>query len=377
MELSKTFKFEKEARNFYFAYIIKYYEKTKKWEYTKDQTDDEEIIKIETQFIKTDPQKQKKDECNNHEGKKEEYVTLKQKSLKSLDSTNENYSNSSKSDKSSNNYYFSNDYLKLEELKILTYNVWFDSYNWDNRCKAIFEICEEKSPDVICFQEVTNDFLNLLLSLKFIKDNYYITFPPNQLKNWYDVIILTKFKCNAYVVPFISRMGRKLIYICIQNNTTEIIKIGTVHLESMNNSMIRENQLISSFNILDSKEIENICFKNTHNFLLGDFNFSEKENKFIYENNYTDVGLEILNKEINKSKNMDDKNNYWKKWCTMKEMKGYPAWRPDRITYKTTSKTFTVKHFEIVGHLPIKILDKKNPVDTPSDHYGIYMECIL
>ena len=61
----------------------------------------------------------------------------------------------------------------------------------------------------------------------------------------------------------------------------------------------------------------------------------------------------------------------------MKEMKGYPAWRPDRFTYKTSSKSFTIKHFEIVGRNKIEILDEKNPVDTPSDHYGIYVECKL
>lgn len=249
----------------------------------------------------------------------------------------------------------------------MTYNVWFDKYNWDNRLKGILSIIENKNADVVCLQEVTDKFFRFITDQEFIKKTYKITIIPNELLKSYDVLILSKFECNAYVSPFYSRMGRKLLYITIINNSNDLIKIGTVHLESLNNSNIRENQLKLSYDLLKSMELENKDFVCTHAFLLGDFNFTEKETPLIYNNGFLDLGNEIIRK---------DKNNY-SKWCTMKEMNGYPQWRPDRVSYLSSSKSFSITHFEIVGKNKIDILDKNNPVDTPSDHYGIYFECSL
>ena len=193
---------------------------------------------------------------------------------------------------------------------------------------------------------------------------------PVSITNWYDVVILSKIKCNAYVIPFQSRMQRKLMYITILNKSNELIKIGTVHLESLNNQNTRENQLILSYKALDSLELDNKFLNCRHTFVLGDFNFTEKETSLIQENGYIDAGNEILKKSKNYKQDFI-------KWCTMKEMKGYPAWRPDRFTYKTTSKSFAITHFELVGKNKISNPDNTNPVNTPSDHYGLYVECNL
>lgn len=349
---SSTFKseIEKEPKNLYRCEIVKYNEKGKHWEYIQksdsNQSKDKENISPNSNSTNYSDENEK-DDCK-----------IKDSII-------------------SNKKYYDSSFIQIDQLKIITYNIWFDKYNWENRLINIAKICETKNPDIICFQEVTDDFINFIFSLKFIQERYYITYIPSQLKNWYDVAILSKYKCNAYIVPYISRMGRKLVYITLINNSNDLIKIGTTHLESLNNSKIRENQLLLSYDILDSLESESIGFKNTHSFLLGDFNFSEKENTLITDQGYIDIGLEILNKQLFLCKSNEEKNECWKKWCTMKEMKGYPAWRPDRITFKTKSKSFCVKHFEIIGSDSIKILDINNPVDTPSDHYGIYMECNL
>lgn len=264
-------------------------------------------------------------------------------------------------------FYFNSSYLKLSKLSILTYNVWFDNYNWDNRLKGILSILESKNADVVCLQEVTDRFFRFITDQEFIKKTYKITIIPSQMLCGYDVLILSKFECNAYVSPFYSKMGRKLLYITIINNSNDLIKIGTVHLESLNNSNIRENQLKLSYDLLKSTELENKDFNCTHAFLLGDFNFTEKETHLINNNGFVDFGYEVVIKD----------NFNFSKWCTMKEMNGYPHWRPDRVTYLSSSKSFTVTHFEIVGKNKIEILDKSNPVDTPSDHFGIYFECSL
>jgi tyrosyl-DNA phosphodiesterase 2 len=252
-----------------------------------------------------------------------------------------------------------------KSLKFITYNIWFNEFNFEARSKEILKLCEKKDPDVICLQEVTGPFMTHLMDSNFIKTNFYISNVPFQLRNWYDIVILSKFCCNAYVMPFLSKMSRKLLYITMYNKENELIKIGTTHLESMNNLFKRETQLIDSYRILDRIE-KNTNQKAKYSFLMGDFNFTERDNKYIEKAGYTDQGLN----EISKTGKIEI-------WNTMKCMKGYPAWRPDRFTYKNYSNTFQVNKFEIIGKDPITKETFFNPVGTPSDHYGLYVECSL
>lgn len=250
-------------------------------------------------------------------------------------------------------------------LKFLTYNIWFNEYNWKVRTQEILNICEKKDPDVICLQEVTETFMTQLMGSQFIQTHFYITNIPFQLRNWYDVVILSKYSCQAYIIPFLSRMSRKLLYITFYNKENEMIKVGTTHLESKNSNYTREAQLNLSYRILDNPETTGGP-KSKYNFLLGDFNLTEKDDYLIKSAGYTDQGQVMINKTGSKEE-----------WFTMKSMKGYPGWRPDRFTFKVNSEAFSVKKFEIVGKEPLIKETFFNPVGTPSDHYGIYAECSL
>ena len=266
---------------------------------------------------------------------------------------------------------FSTKKINIKTIKFMTYNVWFDQYNWENRLKAVAKIIEDKDSDIICLQEVTDSFINFLLQNEFVQKNYVFHLVPNNIKNWYDVAILSKFNCEGYISRFVTRMGRKLLFIDIPTENLTI-RVGSVHLESLNNMGIRENQFIHSYKTLDSNSNKNYL-----NILAGDFNFTEKENSLISSSGYIDVGLEII-KLQEKIPNDQEKFEFdQSKYCTMKGMKGYPPWRPDRFTYKSSSSLFSIIKYEIIGKEPIDIIDKNNPVDTPSDHYALYLEFSL
>ena len=51
----------------------------------------------------------------------------------------------------------------------MTYNVWFDQYNWENRLKAVAKIIEDKDSDIICLQEVTDSFINFCFKTSLFK----------------------------------------------------------------------------------------------------------------------------------------------------------------------------------------------------------------
>ena len=72
--------------------------------------------------------------------------------------------------------------------------------------------------------------MNVLLDNQFIKQNYYIS--GNIIKG-YGVLMLTRFPCHFFEVPFESSMRRSLIIgepIGGINGTP--VLFGTVHLES-------------------------------------------------------------------------------------------------------------------------------------------------
>ena len=51
---------------------------------------------------------------------------------------------------------------EIKSLKILTYNIWFDNFNMENRLQALFKIIAEADADIICLQEVTQTFSQAL-----------------------------------------------------------------------------------------------------------------------------------------------------------------------------------------------------------------------
>jgi tyrosyl-DNA phosphodiesterase 2 len=238
-----------------------------------------------------------------------------------------------------------------KEISFITYNVWFENINWDNRLKALVEIFEQYSPDFLCLQEVTAPFLDFLMSHSHIQKNYYIS---GNFKEGYDVLILSKYQTNYYTVSFPSNMGRNLLFTTLQLNDKEDLVIATSHFESLQNETKRKIQLEITF-----KELNNF----SSSFLMGDFNFdpSWKEQENI-DPNYVDSWK--LHCEDNC---IEEKSGF-----TMPANKYFPAWRPDRLLFKP-KEMIKLNKFEIIGKNKINTNpDEYGNVETPSDHYGLY-----
>jgi tyrosyl-DNA phosphodiesterase 2 len=157
------------------------------------------------------------------------------------------------------------DIIKTNTISFISYNVWFENVNWDNRLKNLFQIFETYSPDYICLQEVTEGFLRDLIRNNFVKDNYCFS---GNFRGGYDILILSKYKSKFYSQQFTSGMGRNLLITEINhsndNKKFNNIMISTSHFESLNNAYLRKEQLKISFEIL---------YYSNNAFLMGDFNF--------------------------------------------------------------------------------------------------------
>jgi tyrosyl-DNA phosphodiesterase 2 len=255
-------------------------------------------------------------------------------------------------------------------LSFITYNIWFDPHNWDNRVREILKILQKYSPSFICLQEVTNKFLNNLLQDENIKNNYIIS--ANNVHQ-YDVLILynknylKNSSVQFYSLDYPSRMGRKLLLAEVirkVGDKYQTILIGTSHFESLYpNSKFRQQQLSEAFKILDT---------NHFSFLMGDFNFdpifNHDEEKNINATKYQDSWLKYV--EMKNSKGEEAKG------LTFPQEDDIPPTRLDRLYYSKNSG-IQLLDFEIIGQKEIDV-DKRQVnnwnINTPSDHKGLYVK---
>ena len=71
-------------------------------------------------------------------------------------------------------------------LKFITYNVWFEDFDLEERADELSKILENSSPDYICLQEVTKRFVEILTAKQFVMKDYYVSL----------VSICYSFPCN-------------------------------------------------------------------------------------------------------------------------------------------------------------------------------------
>ncbi len=155
---------------------------------------------------------------------------------------------------------------KSDVLKLVSYNVWFSEKNWKNRAHTLLDIVEEQSADIICFQEVTQDFLDELLLSKWVRASYSVTDARGTTVFPYGVLMLVRSavaitRARLHTLP--SNMGRRFL-LCELIWCGLPLAVGTVHLESMDNASVREAQLCRIFDV--SASIPRLI-------LAGDFNF--------------------------------------------------------------------------------------------------------
>ena len=156
-------------------------------------------------------------------------------------------------------------------LAVVTYNVWFDSLRYTERCDALFEILEASAADVICLQEVLPPFLQRLQAQAWVK-RYAVA---SSILQRYGVAILARRDLRpafaTHKLP--TTMGRTLLSVLLQVETAcgrAEVRVGTVHLESLDEHPTRVAQLRICERVLGQRDRSAV--------LCGDFNFCAYRN---------------------------------------------------------------------------------------------------
>lgn len=245
-----------------------------------------------------------------------------------------------------------------KSFSLVTYNIWFDEYFKLERLDTILSLCKGK--DIICLQEVTKPkVLNKILSTDWIQQDYYISDFQGNTVQPYGVLILSKIpllKFSFHEMPtFMSRY-----FLCMHlliNN--ELLQIGTVHLESLNNQKLRKEQLKIINSVLTSK----------HNIFCGDFNFCSYRNWDPNDMNLENFVLKEITPEYEDIwEKTQSKKGYTFDSEVNKMLQHDEQMRYDRIMVK--SKDWIPKQIKIIGNEPLSNTFKGTPI-YPSDHFGL------
>lgn len=235
----------------------------------------------------------------------------------------------------------------MTDIKLLTYNIWFDDYHKELRTAHICKIIIENDPEFVALQEVTITSFNIIK--KYLSNIY--SFSKYKINPNYDTIILSKHKIiDSQTIPFDnSKMGRSIHYIIAKKDDL-LIKIINIHLESdfRNNTKYKQLELVFE----QMKDQENVI-------MMGDTNI-DKEIEI--PNYLKDVWIDDGKKEeLMYTYDYQKNDNIVRKFRS----------RLDRIY---TTNVCKIRDMKFVGDRPI--IDKIYPShDTiyPSDHFGLLL----
>jgi len=161
-----------------------------------------------------------------------------------------------------------------KSLSVLTWNVWFEKRAMDERYAEILRVARESDADFLCFQEVTQAFENAVKKEKTLCKDYDLSGVASA-GSWYGVLTLAKKGLGAKFTlgEFkTTRMGRCLLMATATLPGGQTVRLGNVHLESLDSERNRKTQL-------------GVCRKNLNSgsavdggILCGDFNFGARWN---------------------------------------------------------------------------------------------------
>lgn len=264
-------------------------------------------------------------------------------------------------------------------LKVLSYNVWFrEDLEVFNRMKALGDLIQQNSPDIICFQEVTPNIYEILKSSKWW-DAYSCSVRSHEANSKaYFCMQMSKLPVKSFSCePFSnSIMGRELCLADIDTGIGKELLIATSHLESPCPAPPKWDQMFSTERIAQAKQAISILKSSPNVIFGGDMNWDDKlDGAFPIPEGWIDAWKEL--------RSDDNGFTYNTKANPMLQGNRTLQKRLDRFICHLTD--FKLQSIEMIGMEPIPGLSycKEKKVKNefkklvlpvlPSDHFGLLL----
>ncbi|KAJ0983029.1 hypothetical protein J5N97_011284 [Dioscorea zingiberensis] len=264
-------------------------------------------------------------------------------------------------------------------LKVLSYNVWFrEDLEVYKRMKALGDLIQQHSPDMICFQEVTPNIYEILQSSTWW-NAYKCSVPAREANSKaYFCMQMSKLPVKSFSCkPFSnSTMGRELCLADVDMGMGKQLLIATSHLESPCPSPPKWDQMFSRERIVQAKQAIGILKSSPNVIFGGDMNWDDKlDGDFPLPDGWIDAWKQLRPGENG---------------CTY-DTKANPMLQGNRTLQKRLDRflcflsDFKLQSIEMIGMEPIPGLSycKEKKVKNefkklvlpvlPSDHFGLLL----
>ncbi|KAJ6363933.1 hypothetical protein OIU76_028961 [Salix suchowensis] len=267
----------------------------------------------------------------------------------------------------------------LGSVKILSYNVWFrEDLEMHRRMKALGELIQLHSPDVICLQEVIPDIYDIFQRSSWWKAYQCSVSSEIASSRGYFCMQLSKLPVKSFSTkPFMnSIMGRELCIAELEAPGKKPLVVATSHLESPCPAPPKWDQMFSKERVDQAKEAINLLKKNSNVIFCGDMNWDDKlDGQFPFPDGWVDAWVDL--KPGDNGWTYDTKSNQM--------LSGNRALQKRLDRFICSLCDFKISKIDMIGKEAIPGLsymkEKKVRKEVkmlelpvlPSDHYGLLL----
>mmetsp|Transcript_100899 Transcript_100899/g.261134 ORF Transcript_100899/g.261134 Transcript_100899/m.261134 type:complete len:257 (-) Transcript_100899:59-829(-) len=242
-------------------------------------------------------------------------------------------------------------------LRLLTFNIWFSPFEMHRRMHAIGDILASRQPDLIAFQEMTDEHWRACRSHPAFA-SYSWSDAARPAARYYTLIgSRLPVISQASRRPFQrSSMGRDLLHLKVGRPSEPPLVFATTHLESLDESQSRREQMEESFAALSSSPDAVIC---------GDTNINEAIDGVVaLPRSWTDAWLALRPDDPGYTFDFTHNSMLAQKdsWAARNQAR----LRYDRFWVKLQS--YTIADIELLAS-PVHGMGKL----WPSDHFGLLL----
>lgn len=241
--------------------------------------------------------------------------------------------------------------VQCEHLTVATFNIWFNELHAAQRYRAIAALLSRELPDVMVFQEVTEQALEVFLAQSWIRRHYARVAITGGNLGPYGMLMLSRLPIRrATYTRLPTHLARGYLTAQFDINGVEQT-IVSLHLESSKKAKrLRARQLWCLFRALRDRDNVLVC---------GDFNMRDNENHLLRPE-FRDIWPALRPHDPGFTE--DTSINHMR--YDMKDKHRHV--RFDRVLVKGTA--WSPEAIELLGREPIS---PSLPRVFPSDHFGV------